>query len=375
MPPAPVPPSPALSAGLAPPPERIPASSAGSMLPPESTATRVRAAGQVVLTEQARRDRDRSARLGDQVRLRRGPPHRLAYLVLGDRHHVVHMAEQVPQGQGTDLLDPERVGDGPLRLVGRPRHPLAAAERVPRVSRKFRFDPDHPRPGAQGADGGGNPGDETAATDRHHDQVGPGAVRRDLQADGALACDDGPVIERRDERIAVAADQLLRGCHPGRQRRPRGDDPGAQPADGTELDRWCIVWDDHGGGNAQQCRGVGNGSGVIPAGMGHNSARAQVGGKGTDRRIRATQLERARRLQRFRLQQQTGIRAGERHQRGRDDDPAEARGCRPDFINRYKRRHWPTLWPAGHPGDSQRQRMPAADFRKSRKKTGVRPGH
>src|SRR5262249_8988164 len=76
---------------------------------------------------------------------------------------------------------------------------------------------------------------------------------------------------------------------------------------------------------------------------------AHVGRKGADRRIRATQLERARRLQGLRLHQQAGICAGERDQRGPDGDPGEARGRVPDFIDRYQRRHWPTLWPVAYP--------------------------
>ncbi len=300
-----------------------------------------------MLAEQARSDRDGSARFGNQMCLRRGPSHRLAYLVLGDGHDVVHVTEHVIQGQRANLLHPERVGDGPLRVLHWPCHPPAAAERFTRVGGQFRLDPDHPRRGAQRADGGGNPRDEATAADRHDDQVGVGAVRRDLQADGALARYDSPVVEGRDERIAVTADQFVGGGHPCVQRRLGGDNPGTQPADGAELDRRRIDRDDHGGRHIQQRRGIRDGLGMIPAGMGHHPPRAQIGGKGADRRIRATQLERACWLQRLRLHQQAGMRARERHQRGTDGDPGEARGRSPDFVDRYQRRHWPTIWPAG----------------------------
>src|SRR6185437_1125023 len=234
-------------------------------------------------------------------------------------------------------------------------------------------------PRAQRADGGGDPGDEAAATDRDHYLVGIGQIRGDLQADSALARYDGPVVERRDERIAVAADQLVGGGHPRRQGWLGGDDLGPQPADGVELDRRRVVRDDHGGRHAQPGRGVGNGPRVVPAGVGHYPPRAHLGGKGADRRVRAAQLERSRRLQRLRLEPQAGVRAGERHERGPEGDPVEPGGRGPDFIDRDQRRHWPTLWPGGllMAGRAAR-RTPnryrwATDFRKSGQITGLCP--
>ena len=108
-----------------------------------------------------------------------------------------------------------------VRCVSCARHAtqLAAAERLMRIGGQLGLGPDDPRPRAQRADGGGDPGDEATATDRDHDLVGIGAVRGDLQADGALARNHGPVIEGRDERIAVPADQFVGGRHPRRQRR------------------------------------------------------------------------------------------------------------------------------------------------------------
>ena len=103
--------------------------------------------GQVPFAEQAGGHRDRPARFGDEPRLQRDPPHRLAYLVVGDGHDVVYLAEHVLQGQRADLLDPERVGDRPLGVPRQPGHLPAAAERVTRVGRQFGLGPDHPRPG------------------------------------------------------------------------------------------------------------------------------------------------------------------------------------------------------------------------------------
>lgn len=83
---------------------------------------------QVAFAQQARGHSHRPARLRDQVRLHGKPPHRLAYLLLGDGHDVLHVAEDVLERQRADLFHPQRIGDGPLGVLGRPGDPLTAVE-------------------------------------------------------------------------------------------------------------------------------------------------------------------------------------------------------------------------------------------------------
>ncbi len=64
-------------------------------------------------------------------------------------------------------------------------------------------------PGADGLHVGGDPGDQSAATDRYHDGVErAGVLAQDLHADRALPCDHVRIVERVDEREASLIHEL-----------------------------------------------------------------------------------------------------------------------------------------------------------------------
>src|SRR5207245_1922194 len=138
------------------------------------------------------------------------------YLVICDGHDVVYLAEQVLQGQRANLLDPERVGDGPLGILRQPGHPPAAAERVTRIGRQLGLGPDDPRPRAQRADGGGEPGDEAAAPARGHP---PGRLRGGHGAQpwtgGALVAGYAPGGLNEPVGCSDSAFSSSRGSAPG----------------------------------------------------------------------------------------------------------------------------------------------------------------
>lgn len=298
---------------------------------------------QVTFAQQARGHCHRSTGLGYQMRLHRQPPHRLAYLVLGDGHDVIHVPEDVLQRHRADLFYPQRVSDGPLRVLGRPGDLAALPQRVACVGCQFRLHPDHLRPRAQGGDGGSNTGDQATTADRNHDQIGPGAISRDLQADSALPGDNRPVVKGRDERVSVLTDQFLGGRHARGQRGLSGYDPRAEPAGRSHLDGRRVVRNNDRGRHAEKGCCVGNCLSVIAAGMGYHPPFARRARKCADGGIGAAQLEGTGQLQRFGLDQQAGPGAGERQQRSPDGDPRQAVGCSPDFFDRYQRRHPPTL--------------------------------
>lgn len=69
------------------------------------------------------------------------------------------------------------------------------------MGRAGRLDVDHPDVLGEG---GGDTGDQTAATDGDQNGVDLGVLLAELQPDGSLAGDDPLVVERADERQVVA---------------------------------------------------------------------------------------------------------------------------------------------------------------------------
>ena len=127
----------------------------------------------------------------------------------------MHVAEHVPQGKLAYLLHPERVGDGTLGLRGRPRHPLPLAERITGISGQFRLHADDLGSRPQRLDRSGDARDQATAADRAQDEIRVRAVGHDLQADGSLPRDHHAVVERRDDRITMACDELVSCRDPG----------------------------------------------------------------------------------------------------------------------------------------------------------------
>ena len=121
------------------------ASSFGSMLPPETTATGVRGAGELAAVKEPGRHRGGPARLRHQPGLAREQPDRRQHLVLGYRDHVGDELADVRERQRADLLHPQRVRDRALDIGRGPADPLAAAEGFAGVRGEFRLDAHHGR--------------------------------------------------------------------------------------------------------------------------------------------------------------------------------------------------------------------------------------
>ncbi len=339
-------------------------------------------------TEEARGDGNRAAWLGHQPCLQGKTAHRRADLVLGDRHHVVHVAQHVPQRKLADLLHPQRVGHGALGIGGRPRHPLPLAQRVTGIGGEFRLHADDLGGRAQRPDRRGDARDQAAAADRAQHEIRVRAVGGDLQADGSLPRDHRPVVERRDDRVAVPRDQLAGRREPRGQARLRDDHLGAERPGGSDLDGWRVGRDDNGRRDLEQRGRIGNGLRVIAAGMRHDPAAPRLGGQRGDRRIGAAQLERAGRLERFRLQQQPRLYPGEGYEGRPQRHAAEAGRGRADLIDRNEFLHLShpravhrALCSSGavpaqaHPVDVRAHapfaKFPRSDFPETREKTHV----
>ncbi len=168
--------------------------------------------------------------------------------------------------------------------------------------------------------------DEAAAADRHQDQPDLRAVGRDLQADGALAGDDRPVVERRDRHVPVPGRQFRGGGHARRQGRLDPHQLGAVVLDRVRLDLRRRPRDHHDCPHAEQGGGVGHRVTVVAAGMGDDSVPAGGLLAGRDRGVRAAQLERPRGLQRLGLDQKRRLEPGHRDQRCADRHPLEPPG-------------------------------------------------
>ena len=168
--------------------------------------------------------------------------------------------------------------------------------------------------------------------------------------------DHPPVVERRDGHRAALRGQVAGGGQPGGQAGRGDDDLRAQRADGGHLDRGGVVRDHHDRGHAEQRGRVRHGQAVVAAGVGDHAALPRGRGQRVHRRVGAAQLERAGRLQRLRLDQQSRVGAGERHQRGADGHARQGRRGGPDLVDRHERLHLHTLRPPGR----IRTRLPAS---------------
>ena len=220
--------------------------------------------------------------------------------------------------QGTDLLHPERVRDGPLDLRRGPGDALATAQGFAGIRGELGLDADHGRARGAGPHGRGYPRDQPAAADRHDDQVGLRAVRHDLQADRALPRDDPPVVKRRDQHIAVPRRELGGGREPRLQRGGHGHDLGAVVLDRLGLDPRGRTRHHHDRAHAEQGRGVRHRVTVVAAGMRDHAVLPGGPFARHDRVVGAPQLERSRRLKRLGLDQQGRLEPRETDQRRTD---------------------------------------------------------
>jgi len=203
-----------------------------------------------------------------------------------------------------ELLDTQRVRDRAVRLLRRPGDELAASQRIPGVRGEFRLDADDRGARAPGADRRGDPGDQPAAADRHDDEVHVRKLLGYLEPDRALSGDHLAVVERRDDKVPVL------GGQPGGYGEPRGerrrtpyqlravalDRVGLRPGRGLRHH--------HNRVHAEQRGGIRDRVPVIAARVRHDAVFPGLVEPGGDRGVRSPQLERARWLQRLRLDQQ-----------------------------------------------------------------------
>ena len=237
-----------------------------------------------------------------------------------------HQLTEMRERQRADLLHPERVRHRALDVGRGPADPLAAAQGLAGVRGERGFDAHHGRGRAAGPDGRGDPRDEAAAADRHQDQADLRAVGRDLQADGALAGDDRPVVERRDRHVPVPGREFLGRGHPRRQGRLHPHQFRAVVLDRVRLDLRRRPRDHHDRPHAEQGRGVGHRVTVVAAGMGDDSVLPGGLLAGHDRGVGPAQLERPGGLQRLGLDQQRRLEPGHGDQRRADRHPLEPAG-------------------------------------------------
>ena len=173
------------------------------MLPPETTATGVVASGSSSRWYSHAATAAAPPGSATSRAWRREQPDRGEHLVLGYRDHVGHQLADVRERQRADLFHPERVRDRALDVGRGPADPLTAAEGLAGVRGEFRLDAHHGRGRASGPHGRRDARDQATAADRHQDQADLRVVGRDLQADRALAGDDRPVVEGRDQHVTV----------------------------------------------------------------------------------------------------------------------------------------------------------------------------
>ena len=197
-------------------------------------------------------------------------------------------------------------------VVGR-----AVGERRGEARRALRLDADDRHARRLRLDGRADPRDEAAAADRHDDRFDVGRLLEDLEPHRALAGDHVGVVERVDEREAVA-----RGDFAGVRARlgqvgAVQDDVGAELAAVGHLDQRREHRHHDGRGNAEQLRVIGDALRVIAGGRGDHAALALLGRQLQQRVARAALLEAAGALQVVELA--VDVRAGELRQRDRLD--------------------------------------------------------
>ena len=196
------------------------------------------------------------------------------------------------------------------------------------------------------AERGGDPADQPAAADRHHDLLHARAVGEDLGAHGALTGDDVGVVVGRDQRPAGLGDRgvggrlALVGGH--------AHQPGAQRGHGLDLGLDRVVRHDHGARDAEAPRDPGQRAPVVARGVGDQAGRPALGREAARGVEGAAQLERADRLEVLALHREAGRELLDRRPHR---DALEHRGGRGD-VGRTEQRHPCRRRIAARPGGS-----------------------
>ena len=127
------------------------------------------------------------------------------YALYNDGGDVVHVLADDFVGQVAGTLDGDAVGDGGNAVQGAD---LAVLDGAEHAGSTCSLDTVDLHVGAQGLDGEGNAGDQTAAADGHDDRVQIVHFVEDLQTDGTLTGNDVFIVKGMDEGIAVFFLQL-----------------------------------------------------------------------------------------------------------------------------------------------------------------------
>ena len=319
------------------------------------------------------RDREPARRFDDEPAALRSQAHGRRDLGLADGHDRVQVRSEMGERPGTQCLGPRPVRDGPRHELRRPGHDLAALERIARVGRQLRFDADHPGFRPQLVDRDGHPARQPTATDRDEDRGQIRQVLCNFQPDGPLSGDDPVVVERRDDREASPRGDLLGDALAFVARGPDDDDLGAIERHALALDRGGIGRHHDDRRRSEQPRGPRDALGVVARGVRDDATRERLRSQGRDRRVGATELERADRLERLGLEEVPVRGRPEPDERRPDGDPPQALGRGPDVgqgdergdglglgLRRHQRsraaRRWQSIQRAAHGNASRRSR-------------------
>ncbi len=169
-------------------------------------------------------------------------------------------AEREGDGTGLDRAG-DRVGD---RLPFVDLDETARGERRGHESRGLGLDADDPEARPDGLEIGRDPGDETAAPDRHEDLVEGPQVRVELEPDRAGPVDDVPVVVGRDEDASRAAGEFAGDGLGLVAARPPDLDVDAQGLDPLLLDLGDGLGEKELEPDAFELRGVADGQAVVP---------------------------------------------------------------------------------------------------------------
>ena len=142
-------------------------------------------------------------------------------------------------------------------------------------------------------DGRGNAREQAAAGDRSQHQVNVRQSLHDLQAAGPLSGDDLFVVIRRNDDVAVLANELLGNREPLARGQTHIHHLSAERQRGRALDGRRVRRHDNDGFSAHLAGGIGNALSVVAAGVGDDASGNLFAREPEDLVGRAADLESA----------------------------------------------------------------------------------
>ncbi|MNH12842.1 hypothetical protein D3C79_723950 [compost metagenome] len=213
-------------------------------------------------------------RFGDRAGIVVDVLDRCAQLVAADRDHLIDEVAAQLETMGADLRHRHAVGK---RADLRQDHPLARGHRSLQAIGVFRFDTDHFDLRPQVLHISGDPGDQSAAANRHEDRVQcPRLLTQDLHGHRALPGDHIGVIEWRHEGRALAVGQGQRVGQGMGEALTVQHHMTAARAHPFDLQRWRSGRHDDGRPHPQVRSGQGHALGMV-AGRGRDHAALALG--------------------------------------------------------------------------------------------------